>query len=146
MQFDQLKRREFVSLLGGAATWPLAARAQQTPSRMVRVGMVSPNPRNSPFTSALDQRMRALGYIEGQNYAFEFIDLHGEVERWGEATKELIRRKVDIVIASGAEIALKSALAVSNTVPIVMVAINYDPLALGYVASLAHPSGNVTGV
>ena len=76
-------RREFINLLGGAVTtslaWPLAASAER--SKMLRVGMVSPDPRTSPFTSAFYARMRELGYVEGQNFVFEFIDLHGEVER-----------------------------------------------------------------
>ena len=95
---------------------------------------------------AFDQRMRELGYTEGANLAVEFIPLNGQLDRLDEVMKELVRRKVDVIIAFGAEAALKAAMAATSTIPIVMVAINYDPIALGYVASLARPAGNVTGV
>src|SRR5262249_39661688 len=141
-----MRRREFVTLLGGAAAWPFAARAQQ-PRRMLRIGSVSSiNPRNAFFWVAFDQRMRELGYIEGQNLAVEFINLNGRIDRYGEATKELVRRNVDIIIAPGNELALKSALAATDSLPIVITAVDYDPLALNYVTGLARPGRNVTGV
>lgn len=141
-----MRRREFLGVLGGAAAWPLPARAQAS-STLLRVGIVSGNtPRTAtPFTQ-LDQRLRELGYVEGQNFALEFIPLNGQVDRYGEAMKELVRRRVDVVIAWGPEIALKAAIAATDTLPIVMAAIDYDPLALGYVASLAYPGGRITGV
>ena len=140
-----MRRREFVTLLGGAAAWPFAARAQQP--RMLRIGSVSSiNPRSAFFWVAFDQRMRELGYIEGQNLAVEFINLNGRIDRYGEETKELVRRNVDIIIAPGNELALKSALAATDTLPIVITAVDYDPLALNYVTSLARPGRNVTGV
>src|SRR5262245_63509026 len=142
-----MKRREFITLLGGAAAaWPLHARAQGS-SALLRVGIVSgATPRNATPFVQLDQRLRELGYVEGQNFALEFISLNGELERYGEAMKELVRRKVDIIIAFGTEIALKGAIAATDTLPIVMVAIDYDPLASGYVASLARPGGRITGI
>jgi len=124
-----MKRREFITLLGGvAASWPLAARAQT--SKTLRIGIVSINPRTSPVWVTFLQRLQELGHIEGQN----------------EGMKDLVRHNVNLLIATGNEIALKSALAATNSLPIVMVAIDYDPLARGYVTSLARPSGNVTGV
>jgi putative tryptophan/tyrosine transport system substrate-binding protein len=141
-----MKRREFITLLGGAAAaWPLAARAQQLAT--VRVGTVSVvNPRTASWWVGFDERMRELGYIEGQNFAFEFINLNGRTERAGEEMKNLVARKVDVIIASGPEVILKAAVAATATLPIVMVAVDYDPFARGYVASLARPTGNVTGV
>jgi putative ABC transport system substrate-binding protein len=141
-----MRRRDFVTLITGtAAAWPVAALSQ-TPLTLLRVGNVAANPRTAPQYVALDQRLRELGYVEGQNLAVEFIDLNGRVERFGEAMKELVRRKVNVILAFGPEIALKAAIAATDTLPIVMVAIDYDPLALGYVASLARPGGRITGV
>jgi putative ABC transport system substrate-binding protein len=143
-----MRRREFIELLACAATvtWPRAANAQ-TPPKMLHVGIVSAvSPRTAPIYAAIEQRLRELGYVDGQNLAIDFVELKGQIDRYGEAMKELVRRKVDIIIAGGSEIALKSALAASDTIPIVIAAVDYDPLALGYVSSLAHPAGNVTGV
>jgi putative ABC transport system substrate-binding protein len=139
-----MRRREFITLLtGAAATWPLAARAQAT--GMLRVGMVAAQPRSSaPYTAFL-QRLAELGYQQGRNLAFEFIQATNS-EDYDRGNRELVRRGVDILVAPGPEIALKSALAASNTLPIVMLAIDYDPIALGYVTSLAQPSGNVSGI
>jgi putative tryptophan/tyrosine transport system substrate-binding protein len=141
-----MKRRGFITLLGGAAAaWPLGVRAQQP--RTLRIGTVSAiNPRTEFFWVAFDQRMRELGYIEGQNLAVEFVNLKGQIDRYGEATKELVRRNVDIIIAPGNEIALRSALAATDSLPIVITAVDYDPLALNYVTSLARPGRNVTGI
>jgi ABC-type uncharacterized transport system substrate-binding protein len=141
-----VRRREFIAFVGGAAAaWPLAARAQQP--RMLRIGTVSSiNPRTEFFWVAFDQRMRELGYIEGQNLTVDFINLNGQIDRYGEATKELVRRNVDIIIAPGNELALRSALAATDSLPIVITAVEYDPLALNYVTSLARPGRNVTGV
>ena len=140
-----MKRRDFIRLLGGAtAAWPLAARGQTTPP-MVRVGIATIQGRMAPMWRSFEQRLHELGYVEGQNLAVEFIDLNGPINDYGEAMKELILRRVHVFIASGTEIALTSAVAASSTLPIVMIAIDYDPLAMGYVASLARPGRNVTG-
>jgi ABC-type uncharacterized transport system substrate-binding protein len=144
-----MKRRAFITLLGGgAAAWPLGAGAQQqTPPRMLRLGTASPNARTFPFWAAFDQRLRELGYIEGQNLAFEFIHTGDRVDRISEAIQDLVRRKVDVIVeSSGHELGLKAALAATNTLPIVMIAIQYDPIALGHVDSLARPTSNVTGL
>jgi putative tryptophan/tyrosine transport system substrate-binding protein len=143
MQLDHLKRREFITVLGGAAAWPLAARAQQP--AVLRVGVVSGQPRSGPIYAAFERRMAELSYDTGKNFAFEFIQA-ASIEEYVLAYRELAARKVDIFLAPGSEIVLKSALAAAETRPIVMVAIDYDPLALGYVTSLARPAGNVTGL
>ena len=143
-----MRRRDFIALIGGAAaaTWPLAARAQ-TLRRIFRIGTASPNPRAFIGWVAFDQRMRELGYVEGQNLVFEFIDNGDQLDRMGEAIEELVRRKVDVIVdSSGTEQSLKVALAATSTLPIVTIAIQYDPVALGHVSSLARPTGNVTGV
>jgi putative ABC transport system substrate-binding protein len=138
-------RRQFITLLGGAAaTWPLAARAQQP--AMLRIGAVSGQPRTTAsIYMAFEQRMAELGYLEGKNFVFEFIQA-ARVEEFAPAYRELAARKVDIFVATGPEISLRSALVAAEGRPIVMIAIDYDPLALGYVTSLARPAGNITGV
>ena len=87
-----------------------------------------------------------MGYVEGQNLAVEYINLNGRIDGSGEAMQELVRRKVDVIVSLGNEIQLKSALAATRTLPIVMVALDFDPFALGYVTNLARPTGNVTGL
>jgi putative ABC transport system substrate-binding protein len=135
-------RRDLITLVGGAAVaWPLAARAQQ--QAMTRVGVVTIQPRTAPMYAAFDQRLRELGYVEGQNLALDYVN--PEHRGIAGAIEELLRRKVDIILVTY-ESTLKAALAASVTVPIVMVAVDYDPLALGYVKSLARPGGNVTGI
>jgi putative tryptophan/tyrosine transport system substrate-binding protein len=138
--------RAFITLIGGAAAaWPLAAHAQTT-SKTLRLGMVSQNPRTAPFTVSFERRLHELGYVEGQNLVVEFIDPRGQASRIAEAMQEVVHRKVDIILAGGPEVSLKSALAATSTLPIVMVAIDYDPFALGYVKSLARPGGQITGI
>jgi putative ABC transport system substrate-binding protein len=139
-----MKRREFITLIGGAAASPFAAHAQQA-VKMLRVGTASSQPRSSPLWKAFEQRMAELGYQEGTNYTFDYLNVP-KVEEYETGYRKLATHDVDIIVASGPEISLKSALASSETKPIVMVAVDYDPLALGYVTSLARPSGNVTGL
>ena len=145
-----IRRRDIIMLLGGAAaglSWPPPTALAQTPARMLRVGLVSgATERTAPQYVAIDGRLRELGYIEGQNLALEFVNIHGQFERYGEVMRDLARRNMDIIVALGPEPALKAARAATSTIPIVMVAIDYDPLALGYVASLARPGGNITGL
>ena len=101
-------------------------------------------PRAAPHWAAFEQRLRDFGFVEGQNLAFDFLFLEGKTERLSAAMAELVRRKVDVIVAGGTEIALTAALRATETIPIVMVAIEFDPLSLGYVRSLARPGGNVT--
>jgi ABC-type uncharacterized transport system substrate-binding protein len=143
-----MKRREFITLVGGAAAWPvlwpLNAQAQQL-SKNIRIGITTIQPRTSPPYVAFDQRLRELGYVDGQNLILDFLNPDAHAGGITDAMKELVRRKVDVIIAPY-ESAVKAALAATDTVPIVMIAIDYDPLALGYTKSLARPSGNVTGL
>jgi putative ABC transport system substrate-binding protein len=112
---------------------------------MLRVGVVSGQQRSASIYAAFLQRMTELGYQEGKNFAFEFLQA-ANIEDYAPGYRELVARKVDILVATGPEISLKSALAATNTLPIVITAIDYDPLALGYATSLARPGGNITGV
>jgi putative ABC transport system substrate-binding protein len=142
-----MRRRDFITLVGGATAacvWPAAAWPQLR--KTLRIGMVSVIlPTNNPPVGAFLKRLRELGYNEGQNLAFEYVKVPSAAE-YPEGMKEVVRRHVDIIIALGAEEILKAAMAATKTLPIVMVAIDYDPFARGYVTSLAHPSGNVTGI
>jgi putative ABC transport system substrate-binding protein len=138
-----VRRREFITLVGGAtAAWPLVVRAQQPAKEMLRVGTVSALQQSSPQWVAFMRRMAELGYQEGKTFVFDFV----QTDDYESGYRILAGHKPDIILATGPEIALKSAIAASQTLPIVMIAIDYDPFARGYVTSLARPSGNVTGV
>jgi putative ABC transport system substrate-binding protein len=142
-----MKHRLVIALLVGIALAPLLSAGAAEPAKMFHVGMVNLNsPRSVPFSVAFEQRLRELGYVEGQNLAIDFLGLDKHVERLPEAMEELVRRKVDVILAAGQEASLKAAKQATSTIPIVMIAVSYDPVALGYVASLARPGGNITGV
>jgi putative tryptophan/tyrosine transport system substrate-binding protein len=139
-----MRRREFIKgITGSAIAWPLAARAQRPTS--LHIGIVTIQSRTTPIYSAFDQRLRELGHTEGQNLVTDYLNPETQGEGVPGAIKELVRRKVDIIVAPY-ESTVKSALAASDTVPVVMIATEYDPLAVGYVNTLARPGGRVTGV
>jgi putative tryptophan/tyrosine transport system substrate-binding protein len=139
-----VRRREFIMLLGGTATAvPFMARAQSPAT--LHVGIVTIQSRTTPIYSAFDQRLRELGYIEGQNLVTEYLNPEKQAEGVPGAIKELLGRKVDIIVAPY-ESTVKAAITASDTVPVVMIGTEYDPLARGYVKSLARPGGRVTGV
>src|SRR5262245_65211689 len=138
-----MRRRAFITLLGGAAAWPLAARAQQ-PEKMLRVGAPSAQPRAAPIWLAFEQRMAELGHKQGTNFTFEFVPV-ANVGDYEGGYRELAARKVDIMLATGPEMTLKSARAAAPTVPIVMLAIDYDPIARGHVTSLSDRKSVVEG-
>src|SRR5262245_52989982 len=146
MQFDHLKRREFITLLGGgAAAWPLAARAQQ-PTKLPTIGFFSAGSAAAlgPWVAALVQRLRELGWSEGRTVAIEYRWADGRDERLAEIAAEFVQRRVDIIVTHSAApvVAAKQA---TSTIPIVF-ALAADPLGTGLVASLARPGGNVTGL
>jgi putative ABC transport system substrate-binding protein len=132
-------RREFLTLLGGAAaTWPLAARAQQQ-GRIPRIGIID----DTPMWDAFRQGLRDLGYLEGQNIAFEYRRADGAPERLAEAATDLARRPVDVIATFGTAPSI-AAKAATTTIPIVMIAVG-DVVRTGLVQGLAHPGGNITG-
>jgi putative ABC transport system substrate-binding protein len=139
-----MKRREFITLLGGAAaTWSLAARAQQT-GRLPRVGvLVSASPPH-PFGDAFGRGLRSLGYSEGQNIAVEYRYSGGRSDRAEELADELVRLGVDVIVAHFTP-AVRAAMGATRTIPIVMAPAG-APLQSGFVESLARPGGNVTGL
>jgi ABC-type uncharacterized transport system substrate-binding protein len=139
-----MRRREFITLVGGTMAWPLAALGQQPTT--LRVGSCSLRNPAIGFLEAFSPRMAELGYVVGQNLTLDYVDLQGQADRYGAAMRQLVERKADILIAFGPEDALKAAIAATKTIPIVMAAIDFDPFALGYVTSLARPTGNITGI
>lgn len=140
-----MQRRKFINLIGVVAgTWPLVVRAQQA-AKFLRVGTASLLPRSSVIWKAFEQRMTELGYQQGENYTFDYLNVRG-VDEYESGFRQLASHGVDIFLASGPAISLTSAMAASNAKPIVMVAIDYDPIALGYITSLARPGGNITGL
>jgi putative ABC transport system substrate-binding protein len=149
MQFDQLRRREFITLLGGAVLdWPLGASAQQT-GRIARVGVLGPdlsNPVTGPGYQVFLSELRKLGFTEGQNLVMEYRRTDEGLQKAFTGANEIIAAKADVLVANGPEIALQAATAARPAVPVVMLANNYDPFARGYVKSLAQPGGNVTGL
>src|SRR6266705_1406543 len=140
-----MRRRKFIILLGGAvATWPFAVGAQQ-PTGMQRVGYVGIQPRDATLYLSFRRRMAELGYQEGRNFRFDYIQTP-DIEGYERNYRELAARKVDVFLAIGNEPALRAALSAADGRPIAFLAVDFDPLAKGYVASLAHPGGNVTGI
>ena len=134
-----MRRRAFITLLGGAAAaWPLAARAQYQ-TKIPRIGIIDDSPRWNAFR----RELRDLGYLEGQNIAFDYAYADGVPERLAEAAAALVRQPVDVIATFGtpASLAAKQA---TNTIPIVMISIG-DPVRTGLVPSLARPGGNITG-
>jgi putative tryptophan/tyrosine transport system substrate-binding protein len=142
MQFGQVKRREFIALLGGAAAWPVAARAQQPKMRTIGV-LVHVVPGWQRFWKMFPAALHDLGYIEGQNIRFELRSDDGEISRLSELATELARLKVDVIVCwfTPAAIAAKQA---TREIPIVC-ALCGDMIGTGLVENLARPGGNVTG-
>jgi putative tryptophan/tyrosine transport system substrate-binding protein len=137
-------RREFITLLGGAAAWPVAARAQRA-GKPPTIGFFGPNTASAwrPWTAAFVQRLHELGWIEGRNLAIEYRWADARSERFAEIAAEFVRLKVDVIVTGGnAAVAAKQ---VSSVVPIVF-ALADDLVSMGLIASLARPGGNITGL
>jgi putative ABC transport system substrate-binding protein len=138
-----MRRREFITLLGGAAAWPLMARAQQ--AKLTTIGFLGASPSiESQRVAAFVQRLRELDWIDGRNLTIEYRWAEGRNERYAESATEFVRLKVDVIVtvATPPTLAAKQATAV---IPIVFAAAS-DPVGTGLVASLARPGGNVTGL
>jgi putative ABC transport system substrate-binding protein len=139
-----MKRREFITLLGGAAVaWPLGARAQQA-VKLYRIGILSPERPPPGFLEAFRQGLSELGYVEGQNIAFEVRSAEGYGQRLAALANHLVGLKVDVIVAINTP-SVQAAKKASVTIPIVMTRIA-DPVKSGLVPSLSRPGGNITGL
>src|SRR5436309_13933318 len=145
MEFDRLKRREFITLLGGAAVaWPLSLHAQQG-KRIPRIGVLLFGiPDTDPNLPAFLRGLRELGYVEAQNIVIEYRYAEGKPDRLGGLAGVLVATKPDLIFALGGDVA-PSARVATTTIPVV-VAVSNDPVQAGLVTSLARPGGNITGV
>ena len=148
MRFNQLGRREFITVLGGAASWSLSALAQETRSAKVpEVGFLYPGTEEASKVriTAFLKGLQGKGYVEGQNVLLvtRLTELHAE--RLAPLAAELVRRKVDVILSVGSP-AVKAARAATTVIPIVALDLESDPVNSGFVASLSHPGGNITGL
>ena len=134
-----IKRREFFKVLGSAAAWPLAARAQQGGARIPRIGIID----DAPIWDHFRQGLHDLGYIEGRNIAIEYRSAEGDFDRLRQAARELASLPVNILVVYGSS-ATRAARQATSTIPIVMIGVG-DPVRARFVTNLARPGGNVTG-
>ena len=134
-----MRRREFMTVLGGAAAWPLAARAQQGGARIPRIGIID----DAPIWDHFRQGLHDLGYIEGRNIAIEYRSAEGDFDRLRQAARELASLPVNILVVYGSS-ATRAARQATSTIPIVMIGVG-DPVRARFVTNLARPGGNVTG-
>ena len=143
-------RRQLVAALGDVSVaWPLAARAQQLAGRTARIGVLQPS-LNDPvvgrgYPAFLDE-LKNSGFSAGQNLTIETVRTDQDADKFFAETADLVRSNVELLVVVAGENVLQAAIATSRTIPIVMWAINYDPIAHGYVKSLARPGGNITGI
>jgi putative ABC transport system substrate-binding protein len=138
-----MRRRQFITLVGGACAYPLAARSQQA-GKLPTIGFLGADPVGfSPWTAAFVARLRELGWIDGRTVTIEYRWSEGRTERYAEIAEEFVRLNVDVIVTVGS--AVPSVKQATTTIPIVF-AVGIDPVASGLVASLAKPGGNVTGL
>jgi putative tryptophan/tyrosine transport system substrate-binding protein len=142
-----VKRRDFITLLGGAAAWPLAARAQQSLSTIPVIGFVYPGvpELSAGVVAAFRKGLNETGFVEGRNVTVEFRFAYNDNGRLSELAGDLVQRGVAVIATPASRPAALAAKAATNTVPIVF-GVGADPVEIGLVASLNHPGGNATGI
>jgi putative ABC transport system substrate-binding protein len=144
-----VRRREFITLGGAAAAWPIAARAQHA-SEIARIGVLNTG-LDDAVSGGLGYRafvakLQKLGFAEGRNLAIDYGRTDQGPDKAFAAATAMVRSNVAVIVASGSELPLQAAVAASASIPVVMLANSFDPITRGYVASLARPGGNITGV
>jgi putative ABC transport system substrate-binding protein len=144
MPFDQLRRREFLGVLGGAAAWPIAARAEQRSVQVIGLLNSQPSPAIAEFLPTFRETLAQAGFVEGRNLAIVYRLVEGEVGRLPALAAELVSLQVAAIVAIGGPSSVLAAKAATGTIPIVFTS-NADPVETGMVASLNRPGGNVTG-
>jgi putative ABC transport system substrate-binding protein len=143
---SHVRRREFITLLGGAAAvWPLAARAQQAAMPVVGYFSARSPATDGPMLSAFRQGLNDTGFVEGRNVAMEFRWAEGRSDRLLELAHDLVHHKVAVIVTTGGESTARAVKAATSTIPIVFIS-GIDPVESGLVASLSRPGGNLTGV
>jgi putative ABC transport system substrate-binding protein len=140
-----MRRREFIAGLGGAAAWPLVARAQRS-NKIYRIGFIANDPAipAQPAGRAFLDGLDKSGFVEGKNVIIERRFAEGRPERYGDLAGELVNLRVDVIVSSSNE-ATAAVKRATNTIPVVMLNVD-DPVGLGIISSLSHPGGNITGV
>src|SRR6516164_8283625 len=131
-----------VGLVAGSVS-----HADESPARVFHIGIVAGTLRSVPEHAAFEERLRELGYVEGRNLTIDFVQ-DNDLDRLAAAVGEFARRGVDVIVTAGQDAVLKAAITATaaRSTPVVFRAVDFDPLARGYIASLSHPGGNLTGV
>lgn len=140
-----MRRREFITALGGmTVAWSVVTRAQQPMKKIGFLSVSSPGP-HAPFVAAFNEGLKEVGFIEGQNLAIEYSWAEGNFDRLPALAADLIHNKVDVIAAMSGDVSIRAAIRASSTIPVVFIT-GSDPVQTGLVASLARPGGNVTGL
>ena len=140
-----MKRRAFIVLLGGAIAWPLAARAQQPVMPVIGLLSVRSPVTDAPLIAVMQHGLNDSGFVEGQNVAIDYRWADGQYDRLPALAVDLVQRRVACIITIGGDVSAAAAKAATATVPIVFL-VGSDPVRSGFVTSLNHPGGNITGV